>query len=204
MSARPNTLRNTPTGVGKTKRLSTPGPAKQKHPHRRGEDKAAGCGFRAATETPPQAWGRQPRGPGLCRGVGNTPTGVGKTTTASIAKRRGRKHPHRRGEDLIDALLGQPVAETPPQAWGRQLAAEDLGQRVRNTPTGVGKTRAGPTTSAKPEKHPHRRGEDLLMRHSLEFSSETPPQAWGRPTHTLFLHTNHRNTPTGVGKTPTT
>ncbi len=70
---------NTPTGVGKTPRLLLECLDGKKHPHWRGEDSLIGVFTSGAKETPPLAWGRLKR---RCRGgigIGNTPTGVGKT-----------------------------------------------------------------------------------------------------------------------------
>ena len=50
---------NTPTGVGKTVRLSVFHLPRQKHPHGRGEDFGASATATSYMETPPRAWGRQ-------------------------------------------------------------------------------------------------------------------------------------------------
>ena len=70
---------NTPTCVGKTCRLRTPGSETKKHPHMRGEDLFCPVVSWPVPETPPHAWGRLHHlicGP---EGPGNTPTCVGKT-----------------------------------------------------------------------------------------------------------------------------
>ena len=53
-----HTGRNTPTGVGKIRRIVSISSPKWKHPHGRGEDEKNGCKVVAAVETPPRAWGR--------------------------------------------------------------------------------------------------------------------------------------------------
>ena len=50
--------RNTPTGVGKTKRLRKAHKGFEKHPHGRGEDKLTTSADALLEETPPRAWGR--------------------------------------------------------------------------------------------------------------------------------------------------
>ena len=131
---------NTPTGVGKTHPASAPGGSRQKHPHRRGEDRERLGWTQTAMETPPQAWGR------LCPGFiqhqvdRNTPTGVGKTTPPPPKGQMMKKHPHRRGEDFDDYWRAYLNGETPPQAWGRPTAGSSAGTITGNTPTGVGKT----------------------------------------------------------------
>ncbi len=72
---------NTPTCVGKTRRLPAQHGKQQKHPHVRGEDFSIASAGHPCSETPPRAWGR----PSLWQmhrdGQGNTPTCVGKTPT---------------------------------------------------------------------------------------------------------------------------
>ncbi len=74
-------------------------------------------------------------------------------------------------------------------------------QALRNTPTGVGKTRIVSERSPDNRKHPHGRGEDLFDLDGTVIDSETPPRAWGRLVQTFGLYACCRNTPTGVGKT---
>ncbi len=71
---------NTPTGVGKTPMSLARMNLLKKHPHGRGEDSFHAMILQSQTETPPRAWGRQHST--KCHGsyVGNTPTGVGKTS----------------------------------------------------------------------------------------------------------------------------
>ena len=73
--------------------------------------------------------------------------------------------------------------------------------RLRNTPTGVGKT-AGLQLAFHPfEKHPHGRGEDAGELRDNSDLLETPPRAWGRRGLNGCGLGWRRNTPTGVGKT---
>ncbi len=70
---------NTPTGVGKTQGKTQIRGSPRKHPHGRGED-GPGAPLRCVwQETPPRAWGRPVAEAVQQAGVGNTPTGVGKT-----------------------------------------------------------------------------------------------------------------------------
>ena len=137
------TKRNTPTGVGKTVRTDRACRCPQKHPHGRGEDHLRSPRERLAQETPPRAWGRRLDGLRGRKLTGNTPTGVGKTASASVSTGRARKHPHGRGEDrqVLAEVTG--LKETPPRAWGTpcEWIAAETGQG--NTPTGVGKTPTG-------------------------------------------------------------
>ena len=154
---------NTPTGVGKTPHR--PGPARLvwKHPHGRGEDNDAREAPQHHRETPPRAWGRLGHALGFEQADGNTPTGVGKTHNAPIARCRAWKHPHGRGEDPPATGWTWKTSETPPRAWGRQLEPEVVGDLVGNTPTGVGKTAPSDGGFDHDKKHPHGRGEDMVI-----------------------------------------
>ena len=66
----------------------------------------------------------------------------------------------------------------------------------------VGKTRHSMRRRDIKRKHPHRRGEDIPTAQGFQPLKETPPQAWGRHDSVMDSHLEHRNTPTGVGKTP--
>ena len=56
-----------------------------------------------------------------------------------------------------------PWAETPPRAWGRLVRPAGKDQHGGNTPTCVGKTGLLLEVQRLREKHPHVRGEDLVM-----------------------------------------
>ncbi len=91
--------RNTPTGVGKTRKIWNQRCQWRKHPHGRGEDSYAETGRKALEETPPRAWGRLPSLANPVNMNGNTPTGVGKTWPTTPELTTTQKHPHGRGED---------------------------------------------------------------------------------------------------------
>ena len=139
-------------------------------------------------ETPPRAWGR----PGaLCAGVprpGNTPTGVGKTSTGCLIGGWREKHPHGRGEDARSGFM-------------RGHDRRNAQSRCRNTPTGVGKTQCATANRRSARKHPHGRGEDPHAARGSSPKRETPPRAWGRLPPAAEEEAEGGNTPTGVGKT---
>ena len=121
-SCNTESLRNTPTGVGKTEPLEKSVSVMQKHPHGRGEDTAGQHRARTCQETPPRAWGRPDNMPIADRRGGNTPTGVGKTHLRNRRRTHQKKHPHGRGEDRFVLSLQRGDQETPPRAWGRRSA----------------------------------------------------------------------------------
>ena len=173
----------------------------EKHPHGRGEDNSRALNVMSGTETPPRAWGR-PGGRQLPVGpLGNTPTGVGKTLPGSRWRWRSWKHPHGRGEDLMNNVVQVRKLETPPRAWGRQSRPDLARLQDGNTPTGVGKTSPYFCERSRPWKHPHGRGEDAGCVGIDASLQETPPRAWGRQVLAVWREGHTGNTPTGVGKT---
>ena len=50
------------------------------------------------------------------------------------------------------------------------------------------------------KKHPHGRGEEMILAEKLYAGRETPPRAWGRKSLHAEVRISSRNTPTGVGK----
>ncbi len=54
------------------------------------------------------------------------------------------------------------LMETPPPAWGRLKKAQELGIKIGNTPTCVGKTKKAGHEQYVSQKHPHLRGEDKV------------------------------------------
>ncbi len=132
-----------------------------KHPRLRGEDWPGRYDLTDIKETPPLARGRR-----ISLGFGfvsvrNTPACAGKTRLVSRRRRRCRKHPRLRGEDLTALQSGRfgvgntPACagktqgfagtvtrgeETPPLARGRQLELLVSGEKSGNTPACAGKT----------------------------------------------------------------
>ena len=90
---------NTPTCVGKTNREREIADMSRKHPHVRGEDACRLWKKDNGVETPPRAWGRPLDGQAELSTCRNTPTCVGKTSTAYCRSSSPQKHPHVRGED---------------------------------------------------------------------------------------------------------
>ena len=152
-------------------------------------------------ETPPRAWGRLRILVNNAAVDGNTPTCVAKTPRYVCVAVLREKHPHVRGEDARLAPSQPSRLETPPRAWGRQIA--DMLEKVKggNTPTCVGKTVHLLVDLLVTKKHPHVRGEDRFAALKRRGHSETPPRAWGRPGGGLPLVQVDGNTPTCVGKT---
>ena len=128
-------------------------------PHRRGDGRpiTAICAVRLGS--PPQAWGR----PCLLRPGGPyprfTPTGVGTAVATPYCTLNISVHPHRRGDGIRDALPAHRAIGSPPQAWGRLRALDELEARGRFTPTGVGTAYDRLASTHGLLVHPHRRGD---------------------------------------------
>ncbi len=152
--------RNTPTCVGKTKRVFYTTLPHQKHPHVRGEDGLSYRNRLIEAETPPRAWGRLTTHSIRQQKPRNTPTCVGKTSKVGKWYIVAKKHPHVRGEDVLRLSCTVFGWETPPRAWGRLFTDAATCIWAGNTPTCVGKTFALFLLLSQPQKHPHVRGED--------------------------------------------
>ncbi len=113
------------------------------------------------------------------------------------------KHPHGRGEDVLNLPPAFSLLETPPRAWGRLSYLIKTQNNIRNTPTGVGKTQEPSCSRYAAWKHPHGRGEDTGIPCFPARQAETPPRAWGRLRVVNLVKSARGNTPTGVGKTNT-
>ena len=113
-------FRNTPTGVGKRVTHFRNLRASGKHPHGRGEEDVRYSMIVSPGETPPRAWGRVRIKVTYKAIAGNTPTGVGKSSSTSATPFNRKKHPHGRGEERSIRMNGIFPSETPPRAWGRE------------------------------------------------------------------------------------
>ena len=131
-------------------------------------------------ETSPRPWGRQEQ-----------------HTRFNV---RCQKHPHIRGENALSKTLAAGCRETSPRPWGRRNRRAVRSNALRNIPTPVGKT--DNHKSSQSRKHPHARGEDLIIVASGRQDAETSPRLWGRPDSQTLLNETNGNIPTPVGKTP--
>ena len=125
---------------------------------------------------------------------------MGKSASMILPRVFREKHPHGRGEETASDVVTALSEETPPRAWGRVVQNLNQNRRPGNTPTGVGKSRAGLFGKPNTWKHPHGRGEETASIKSCTTCAETPPRAWGRAAIIHLILKMDRNTPTGVGK----
>ena len=90
---------------------------------------------------------------------------------------------------------------SPPQVWGKLVGRRGADNRIRFTPTGVGKTPSRELILSVHEVHPHRCGENQFRSIDMPRGQGSPPQVWGKRRHHSGVSNGYRFTPTGVGKT---
>ena len=133
-------FRNTPTCMGKTRKVLPTSGLLEKHPHMHGEDDNSAVVEAIQEETPPHAWGRPRETDFTDQWCGNTPTCMGKTSFLANPCGQSWKHPHMHGEDIRSCISSLNKSETPPHAWGRLNGSALSVNLFRNTPTCMGKT----------------------------------------------------------------
>ncbi len=171
--------RSTPTCVGRTGAGQTLRTCKPEHPHVRGAD----LGWLATAwmehGAPPRAWGGQGRDEARHLPERSTPTCVGRTTHAQLARLPETEHPHVRGADVTPTIHDSRPTGAPPRAWGGPRPRALRLHRRRSTPTCVGRTWLSPAGTASPPEYPHVRGADRAGASSPAAGSGAPPRAWG-------------------------
>ena len=134
------------------------------------------------TGSPPRLWGKHRLLVFNERNSRFTPTPVGKTHPRRRSSRYIPVHPHACGEN-VRALHGvTPNSGSPPRLWGKHGRSAGRFQRIRFTPTPVGKTR------------------DPSSPYTRKYGS--PPRLWGKLAGARNDGESARFTPTPVGKTP--
>ncbi len=156
--------------------------------------------LRAATGSPPRAWGNHAPG-GVLRGFRRfTPTCVGKSYSGGLAGAARTVHPHVRGEILKPEKTVPFGNGSPPRAWGNPVNVRGAFPLVRFTPTCVGKSPSLKPLRSSTTVHPHVRGEIGLAKWMVGAGSGSPPRAWGNRASVSLLNRLPRFTPTCVGK----
>ncbi len=151
--------------------------------------------------SPPRVWGRHHEQAIVVLQPRFTPTRVGKTLPAILARNALAVHPHACGEDYGPARKKAGGAGSPPRVWGRlELCSRQAG-KSRFTPTRVGKTWTHRNFSRTTPVHPHACGEDVQGTTLACSVYGSPPRVWGRLRLGQREGTELRFTPTRVGKT---
>src|SRR5690606_24760758 len=196
--------RLTPTCVGRTQVIGSPGCTTTAHPHVRGEDDADLRRGAGVAGSPPRAWGGPRGGRGRELGSRLTPTCVGRTSCPPGPAHGRTAHPHVRGADAAADLSRPTRAGSPPRAWGGLLVGLAERLDLRLTPTCVGRTGPARRTLRPQPAHPHVRGEDFIRPALEALWSGSPPRAWGGRHVGPYRRGRMWLTPTCVGRTVAT
>ncbi len=195
-------LRFTPTRVGKSSDLANCWQSWAVHPHACGEIFAALRAARSAFGSPPRVWGNhagqiaeqfQPR---------FTPTRVGKSPSRTARAVSTSVHPHACGEIDFPKTVTSLSGGSPPRVWGNRQNLVRFDHRGRFTPTRVGKSLTGTRTNLHASVHPHACGEIFWWLVENMFAIGSPPRVWGNPSDLKCPRLTWRFTPTRVGKSP--
>ncbi len=134
--------RSTPTRVGKTLSSFMPPVKISVHPHACGENAMTNILGRSMLGPPPRVWGKRWQPQAYVKGLRSTPTRVGKTRRIFKTRSISEVHPHACGENAAHHFLPLFCGGPPPRVWGKRLLESTSPQRMRSTPTRVGKTKA--------------------------------------------------------------
>ena len=130
---------------------------------------------------------------------GITPTCVGNTDIARVAKRRYKDHPHLCGEHSTHDLARRQSLGSPPPVWGTRGPCATTGQTaritppvwgtlkkmnclydfLRITPTCVGNTIKYAVQQQNLQDHPHLCGEHCFRASLAAVRAGSPPPVWG-------------------------
>ena len=124
----------------------------------------------------------------------------GEIITSSLRLGFGPVHPHVCGEITVARMVSIAPLGSPPRVWGNLRRCRYHPDRVRFTPTCVGKSTCARPMRTSPTVHPHVCGEICDGCHLIVRLPGSPPRVWGNrqrgdpdPGHARF-------TPTCVGK----
>ena len=194
--------RNTPTHVGKTCLSLCAMGRGTEHPHACGENAFVDCLLLRDIGTPPRMWGKRHRQRIYSTSPPEHPHACGENHAAVVGVVVGIGTPPRmwgkRGAVPYPAIR---KVGTPPRMWGKRDGKHIETERLRNTPTHVGKTSSQDRPAGHIAEHPHACGENVARQLLRCQSRGTPPRMWGKRYRLPEQGVRHRNTPTHVGKT---
>ena len=191
----------TPAGAGKTGQPIVINADIADHPRRCGENWHVGQSQPSCSGSPPQVRGKLVNCGFVCLCIRITPAGAGKTLCPRCLSRRSWDHPRRCGENWYDRELGRAAVGSPPQVRGKLCQCGLRRPRSRITPAGAGKTSLCCRWTVYNWDHPRRCGEnsDAVKAECERLGS--PPQVRGKLPGSCGVHSWHRITPAGAGKT---
>ena len=197
---RPLHRRFTPTRVGKSAGRPVVRPGAAVHPHACGEIGFAFAHNILQCGSPPRVWGNHDaHGRGDCRSR-FTPTRVGKSHQSVTPADSSTVHPHACGEIWPAAPTSTLITGSPPRVWGNRVLRQQHLVGDRFTPTRVGKSMSGASSTSRRSVHPHACGEIGRPRSRCVRRRGSPPRVWGNPDSVRLVAGRKRFTPTRVGK----
>ena len=151
--------------------------------------------------SPPQVRGKLPSWFWVFLPFRITPAGAGKTFSFMKGKSIAKDHPRRCGENPNSRIVRVQQSGSPPQVRGKLLIPLSLGDTLRITPAGAGKTGFRMRFNYGFEDHPRRYGENACVHPILPVTRGSPPQVRGKPFSRINLLEGSGITPAGAGKT---
>ena len=127
-----------------------------------------------STGSPPRAWGQRSVQGSLLRSSRITPTCVGTTGGREHLFRRGKDHPHVRGDNFSSSWQESQRQGSPPRAWGQHPCPEGGSLHSRITPTCVGTTRCPSRMCDRSSDHPHVRGDNWMQTQRVRPGPDHP------------------------------
>ena len=171
------------------------------HPRRCGENVYTRLSFSPQGGSPPQVRGKHSIESLAAEFVRITPAGAGKTFPYCIYHMPYRDHPRRCGENTgVKIILGL-IMGSPPQVRGKLFERYILGNWVRITPAGAGKTFAVNALCIISKDHPRRCGENAITAEDNNIKMGSPPQVRGKLRPPSDGQPCGGITPAGAGKT---
>ena len=144
----------------------------------RGGTSSTTVGSRAATGSPPRAWGHPAKFGVVKRAPRFTPTCVGTPINPGLEKEVGKVHPHVRGDTSVTIPRPTIEAGSPPRAWGHLDMGTPSSKEKGFTPTCVGTPRLYGPPAGPPWVHPHVRGDTWSMRTSAPSGCSIVRRSW--------------------------
>ena len=188
-----------PTGVGNMRKPCLSRSTAAVHPHGCGEHIVRTIVLSTVCGSSPRVWG-------TCKGKKGSrpesrfiPTGVGNIRSGNKQCRARAVHPHGCGEHSCGKWRNVPKRGSSPRVWGTFERSDDIADRHRFIPTGVGNILAPKPLMSSHPVHPHGCGEHDLRLQPKQARAGSSPRVWGTLLWPARQVPRHRFIPTGVG-----
>ncbi len=133
-----------------------------------------------AAGSSPRAWGQQKKYQKKLLKHRFIPTRVGTTSYNPALSPLITVHPHARGDNWANGLLGEEYDGSSPRAWGQLPCFAGHCASFRFIPTRVGTTPTHSIVQIHNAVHPHARGDNFWSREPGKRLVGSSPRAWGQ------------------------